>query len=64
MIRQHEHARREEHRIGELDDGEAAQVQGVEGVARDGEGREGEREAIARGQEDLDGDDGLDEARE
>lgn len=50
--------------VGELDDGEVAQVAHVDGMAGDAEGGEEEGEAIDCGEEDLGGDDAVDEAGE
>lgn len=53
-----------EDRVGELDDWEATQVQRVDAMAEEGERREGEREAVDDCEENLESDDGVDEAVE
>lgn len=64
VVHQNQHAGREEDGIGEFDDGEAAQVERVDDVAGDGEGGEGEGKAVDGGEQELNGDDGVDESRE
>jgi len=54
-------AREDEDRVAELDDWEMSQVPQVDGMASYTEQREEEREAIDRGEEELDEDDGVDE---
>lgn len=53
-----------EERVRELDDWEASQVLRVYDVRADAHGAEEEGEAIEGAEEDLDGDDGVDEARQ
>lgn len=64
MIRQHQHTAHEEHRIRELDDGEASEVLHVDDMAAHAKGAEGPWEFVDHGEEELAGDDDVDHAGE
>lgn len=64
VVRQDEDTGEQEDGFGELDDGEAPQVLRVQDVAGYAEGGEGPGEAVDEGEQELDGDDGVDEAVE
>ena len=62
VVGEDEHAARQEDGVGELDDGETAQVLQVYEVACDAEQGERVGEGVYQGEEELEGDYGVDEA--
>lgn len=61
VIRQHQQARQDEQRVGQLHDWKVSQVCEIDGVAGDAEGSEVPGKGIDQGEEDLDDDDSVDE---
>lgn len=59
MVQPDKHAREDEERVGELDDGEPTQVTGVDEVGCDANQGEEEWEAVEEPEEGLDDDDGV-----
>ena len=53
-------AAEDEYWLGELDDGEAPEVQRVDAMADDSDGSQAEWESVDEDEEDLQGDDGVD----
>lgn len=64
MIEDDERTAREEERIGQLDDREMSQVRGIHGVTGDSQQRQVPGESIDKPEEDLGGDDSVDEVFE
>ena len=61
MIHNDKGAAEEKQWIAQLDDGEVSQVAGVDAMACDAEGRQGEGEAVDQAEEDLRSHDAVDE---
>lgn len=64
MIQSHQHARQEEYRVGELDEREPPEIQGVSCVREDGEECGQEGQGVDEIEEDLEDDYGVDCAGE